>query len=76
MELIAKQEVVDSGYYELFNKETVKDINGNDVVIPRSVGSFNLSQLEQERANAISSHENYIADLDSKINAIKLAQNQ
>ena len=73
MNIIAKQinqEVVDNGYYELFTTETVKDIDGNEVVIPRSIGQYSLAQLEQEKANAIYNHETYIAGLDEKINAI------
>lgn len=68
--IIAKQinqEVVDNGYYELFTQETVKDIEGNDVIIPRSIGQYSLAQLEQEKAN----YQNAIASVDEKISAIE-----
>lgn len=69
MNIIAKQinqEVVDNGYYELFIQETVKDINDNEVVIPRSIGQYSLAQLEQEKA----SYQNAIISIDEKIEAI------
>lgn len=69
MTIIAKQinqEVVDNGYYELFTTETVKDINGNEVVIPRSIGQYSLAQLEQEKAQYLSQ----ITNIEEKINAI------
>lgn len=69
MNIIAKQinqEVVDNGYYELFTQETVKDIDGNDVVIPRSIGQYSLAQLEQEKANYLTA----IEGVDEKIAAI------
>lgn len=69
MTLIAKQvnqEVVDNGYYELFTQETIKDINGVEVVIPRSIGQYSIAQLEQEKTNL----QNAIASVDEKIEAI------
>ena len=69
MTIIAKQinqEVVDNGYYELFTTETVKDIDGNEVVIPRSIGQYSLAQLEQEKENYL----NAIKSVDEKITAI------
>ena len=69
MNIIAKQinqEVVDNGYYELFTTETVKDIDGNDVTIPRSIGQYSLVQLEQEKQNYL----NAIDSVDEKIEAI------
>ena len=67
--IIAKainQEVVDNGYYELFTQETVKDIEGNDVIIPRSIGQYSLSQLEQEKKN----YQDAILSVEEKISAI------
>lgn len=67
--IIAKQinqEVINNGYYELFTEETVKDIEGNDVTIPRSIGQYSIAQLEQEKANYLSA----IEGVDEKINAI------
>lgn len=67
--IIAKQinqEVVDNGYYELFTQETVKDIEDNDVIIPRSIGQYSLAQLEQEKENYL----NAIESVDEKIAAI------
>jgi hypothetical protein len=73
MNIIAKpinQEVVDNGYYELFTTEILKDIDGNEVEIPRSIGQYSLAQLEQEKSNAITNHETYIESLNEKITAI------
>ena len=67
--IIAKQinqEVVDNGYYELFTQETVKDIEGNDVIIPRSIGQYSISQLENEKKN----YQDAILSVDEKIAAI------
>ena len=68
--IIAKQvnqEVIDSNRFELFIEETVKDIEGNDVTIPRSIGTYSLQELEREK----SFHQATIEELDLKINAIK-----
>lgn len=67
--IIAKQinqEVVDNGYYELFTRETVKDVEDNEVIIPRSIGQYSLAQLEQEKENYL----NAIKSVDEKITAI------
>lgn len=64
-----KQEsVVSSEYYELFIVETVKDVDGNDVEIPRSIGQYSLAQLESEKTNYL----NAIAKVEEKIAAIAL----
>jgi len=71
--IIAKQinqEVVDNGQYELFTTETVQDVDGNEVVIPRSIGQYSLAQLEQEKANYLLA----IASVDEKISAIESLQ--
>lgn len=67
--IIAKQinqEVVDNGQYELFTTETVQDVDENEVTIPRSIGTYSLYQLEQEKANCLLA----IAGIDEKISAI------
>lgn len=71
MNIIAKQinqEVIDNGYYELFTTETIKDINGNDVTIPRSIGTYSITQLEQEKQNYLSA----VSGVEEKISAINL----
>lgn len=60
------QEVANNDYYELFTTETIKDIDGNEVVVPRSVGQFSISQLENEKLNL----QNAITEIDNKISAI------
>jgi len=59
-------EQTNNGYYELFVEEIVKDINGNDVTIPRSIGQYSLPQLEQEKQNYL----NVITSIEEKITAI------
>jgi len=73
MSLIAKQinqEVVDNDYFELFTIETVKDIDGNDVTIPRSIGQYSLAQLEQEKQSYLTA----IASIEEKETAINNLQ--
>lgn len=73
MNYIAKkqnQEQTVSEYYELFTTETVQDINGNEAVIPRSIGHYSVAQLESEKA----SYQNQIAEIDNKISAIESLQ--
>ena len=62
-----QQNIPDNGMYELFEEQVVKDVKGNDVTIPKSIGTFSLAQLEQEREN----YQARIADIDKKIKAIK-----
>ena len=52
--------------YELFTTETIIDINDRPVTIPKSIGTFSLSQLEAEKANILIR----IADIEEKIEAI------
>ena len=69
MSLTAKQinqEVVNNGYFELFTQETLKDINGKNVIVPRSIGQYSLEQLEAEKEN----YNNAIASIEEKIAAI------
>ena len=73
MNYIAKkqnQEQAASEYYELFTTETTQDVNGNEVVIPRSIGHYSVAQLESEKA----SYQNQIAEIDNKISAIEALQ--
>lgn len=66
-----KQEsVVSSEFYELFVTETVKDIDGNDVEIPRSIGQYSLAQLNQEKTN----YETAIVKVEEKISVIEALQ--
>ena len=59
-----KQEsIVSSEYYELFTTETVKDIDGNDVEIPRSIGQYSIANLEMEKQNLL----NAIASVEEKL---------
>ena len=46
-------------YYELFKAVTVQDINGNDVQVPQSMGTFNLDDLNRQ-----------LAEIQSRIDAI------
>ena len=53
--------------FELFNPVTVKDIQGNDVTIPQSIGTY-TEKFIQDQIDAL----NYqIAGLQSKLDAIK-----
>ena len=50
--IIAKainQEVVDNGYYELFNPVDMTGVDGEKVTVLQSIGQYSISQLEQER---------------------------
>lgn len=62
-----QQNIPDNGMYELFEEQVVKDVKGNDVTIPKSIGKFSLAQLEQEKK----SYQARIEDIDKKIEAIK-----
>ncbi len=61
---------IPSGYaevkYELFDNITTKDIDGNDVVIPKSIGKFTLSQLNRNKTIL----EAQLKNIQDKIDAI------
>lgn len=62
-----KEDVVSSEYYEIFTVEKVKDIDGNDVDIPRSLGQYSLVELENQKNSFLAE----VAKLDEKIDIIK-----
>ena len=64
---ITNQEVR-SDRYELFTTTTVKDVNGKDVTIPQSIGTYTIAELENQKL----SYTNEIAKIDEKIAAIEL----
>jgi|GEM_PF-3574224 len=70
MELIVKpinQNIeIDNDRFELFIVETVKDIDGNEVQIPKSLGVFSKQDLQNQKA----SYEREIEEIDKKLNAI------
>ena len=51
---------------ELFETETHKDIDGNDVLIPKSIGTFTLAVLERDKAALLAQ----IALIEKRIAAI------
>jgi hypothetical protein len=53
--------------FELFAPETLKDVNGKTVTVPRSVGFHTVAQLEKHKANLLEQ----IADIDEKLATIK-----
>lgn len=53
--------------YELFTPETVKDVNDEDVTIPKSIGFYSLSELNAEKARL----ETMLASIEEKITAIQ-----
>jgi len=50
-------------YYELFVEEATKDVNDNDVTILKSVGKYNLTQLEEQKTRL----QEQVTDIDAKI---------
>jgi len=52
--------------YELFNSETVKDVNGKDVTIPKSIGWYSVTRLENEKLRL----QEQIAEIENKLSAI------
>lgn len=63
---ITNQEVK-SDRFELFTTTTVKDVNGKDVTIPQSIGTYTILELENQKKNYLTE----IAKTDEKIEAIK-----
>lgn len=72
--IIAKkqnQEVVNNGYYELFTPTTMTGVNGEEVQVLQSIGTYSKEQLLQE----ISNYETMIANTQDKIDAINELEN-
>ena len=72
--IIAKainQEVVENGYYELFQPATMTGVDGEDVQVLQSIGTYSKEQLLQE----ISQYESMIASVQDKIDAINELEN-
>ena len=66
--IIAKkqsQEVVD-GYYELYKPATMTGIEGEEVQVLQSIGTYSIEQLNQEKDN----YEAQIVSIEEKITAI------
>lgn len=57
--------------FELFASETLKDVNGKTVTVPRSIGFHTVTQLEKHKANLLEQ----IADIDEKLGTIKTLMN-
>ncbi len=58
--------------YELFTNETTKDVNGEDVIIPKSIGKYSLAQLERMKAEA----QGLVNSAQAKIDAIGAITNE
>ena len=52
--------------YELFVVQTIKDINGIDVQVPQSIGTYSIAELEAQKV----SFQEQIDKIDEKIEAI------
>ena len=73
MEYIAKQreetamvQPINPVYVELSVIEIVKDRNGNDVEILKSIGTFSVTDLEREKENLLK----HVIEIDARIAAI------
>lgn len=65
--IVAKQITSnESGRYQLFINKTIKDINDNDVVIPESIGTFSIDDLNNQKNYFLSE----IVKIDEKLTAI------
>ena len=53
--------------YELFTPETVLDVNDQEVIIPKSIGSYSLADLNAEKTRL----ETQLAIVVEKITAIQ-----
>lgn len=56
--------------YEIFCEETIRDVNGKNVTIPKSLGQHILENLEDQRIFL----EEQLQETIDKINAIKANQ--
>lgn len=50
----------------LFDNDTVKDIEGNNVLIPRCIGVYSIKWLNEEKENLIKQ----IQEIDRKLNLL------
>lgn len=57
----------DTRYYDLFEEETVKDVNDNDVTIPKRIGNFSLEGLKKQRIEAVKR----LSEIDKKIEVVE-----
>jgi hypothetical protein len=55
-------------YYELFELADKEDADGNTVSVKESIGKYNVTQLEEEKAR----YDEQIAKVDEKLAAIAL----
>jgi len=55
-----------SDRFELYTVQTVKDINGIDVQVPQSIGTYSIAELESQKASLLKE----IDLIDEKIDAI------
>jgi hypothetical protein len=55
-----------SDRYELYTVQTIKDINGIDVQVPQSIGTYSIAELEAQKV----SFQEQIDIIDEKIKAI------
>jgi len=60
----------DNGYFELFQPAKAMGVDGKEVDIMQSIGSYSVQQLTQEKQNYL----NAIASVDEKLDAIKALQ--
>lgn len=66
-----QQNIPDNGMYELFEEQVVKDVKGNDVTIPKSIGTFSLQQLNADKQRYL----DMITSIEEKITAINNLKN-
>jgi hypothetical protein len=68
--IIAKEQQAQQtvGYYELFQPAKAIGMNGEEIDVMQSVGSYSLQQLESEKVN----YNNAISKIDEKIEAINI----
>jgi len=73
--IIAKQtnqEVINNNSYELFTPIKMTGVDGEEVDVLQSIGSYNLEQLNRQKEEVETNYQKQLADLDEKINAINL----
>ena len=68
--LYKAKQLEDTNSYELFITETATDVDGNEVSIPRSIGSYNLEELNKLKEE----FQSNIDEVNNKINSINLLQ--
>lgn len=56
--------------YKLYTVETLKDVNGNEVQVPKLIGNCSIEQLESQKNSYLA----MIADIDEKLKAIASLQ--